>query len=50
MKVLPIVDTLNMLSGDLDTIIVLQKKERERRKTSDRRSTFIGVTKNGPSL
>ena len=44
-----LVDTLNMLSGDFNTIIVFQKKKHERRKASDRRSTFIGVSKNGPS-
>ena len=38
-----------MYPEDLNTIIIFQKKKHSRAKISDRRSTFIGVSKNGPS-
>ena len=44
-----LVNTLNMYPEDLNTIIIFQKKKHSRAKTSERRSTFIGVSKNGPS-
>ena len=44
-----LVNTLNMYPEDLNTIIIFQKKKHSRAKASDRRSIFIGVSKNGPS-
>ena len=42
-------EALNAKPCDLSATVVFSKKKHERRKRSNRRSHFIGVSKNGPS-
>ena len=42
-------DTLKILPGDLSSFVTFHKKKHDRTKSSNRRSLYIGVSKNGPS-
>lgn len=44
-----IYETLNSKQWDMSAVVVHAKRKHERRKQSNRRSNFIGVSKNGPS-
>ena len=44
-----LMDTIKILPGDFSSFVTFQKKKHDRVKSSNRRSVFIGVSKNGPS-